>query len=173
MKISYIYLFQSSVLLFGLSSNHIAESDAEVCDVRYFCTIMSWHPWSSCEQNCSRPASQLRRRFLCFDDLAVSNPKREKVLRYCNISNQIPMMEKRTCEQVNCLKEKVNTSIARENCSSLNDSLELPVWIQRIEFIVLAVVSAIFLMTIVCVCRKCCLFWGCITDDDDDDIDRK
>lgn len=57
------------------------------------------------------------------------------------------------------------------NTGSSNNSLELPVWIQRIEFIVLAVVSVIFLMTIVCVCRKCCLFWGCITGNKDDDIE--
>lgn len=164
MKI-HTYLFQLSILLCGFGSKHIAESDAEVCDIPLFCTIMSWYPWSNCEQNCSRPASQLRSRFLCFDEKAVSNPTREKVLRYCNISNQIPMTERRTCERVNCSLGKKNISIARGNCSSSNNHLELPLWAQ----IVLAVISVILLVTIGCVCRKCCIYWGCITGNKDDD----
>lgn len=117
MKIHYIYLFQFSILLFGLSSIHIAESDADVCDKPYFCKIMSWYPWSSCEQNCSRAASQLRKRYLCFDDQLFANPTREVVFRYCNVSNQIPFEERRPCERINCSFGKVNASIACENCS--------------------------------------------------------
>lgn len=39
MKIHYIYLFQFSILLFGLSSIHIAESDANVCDNLIFAKL--------------------------------------------------------------------------------------------------------------------------------------
>lgn len=116
MKI-HTYLFQLSILLCGFGSKHIAETDADVCDRPHFCTIMPWRPWSNCEQNCSRPALQLRRRYLCFDTNVFPSPTREKVLRYCNISNQIPMTERRTCERVNCSLGKKNTSIARENYS--------------------------------------------------------
>lgn len=111
------YLFQFIILLCGFGSKHIAGSDADVCDSHRYCTIMSWYPWNSCEQNCSRAASQLRRRYLCFDDQIIPNPTKEKVFRYCNISNQIPMLERRPCERVKCSLGKVNTSIACENCS--------------------------------------------------------
>lgn len=112
-------LFQFIILLCGFGSKHIAGSDADVCDYHHYCTIMSWSPWSSCDHNCSRAASQLRKRFVCFNNQAFVNPTREMVLRYCNISNQIPLVERRACERVNCLIWKVNTSIACENCSKL------------------------------------------------------
>lgn len=117
MKIHNIYLFQFSILFFGFSSKHIGGSHAVECDSLQFCTIMAWYPWGNCEQNCSRAASQLRKRYLCFDIQVFVNPTREKVFRYCNISNQIPMLERRPCERVNCSLGKVNTSIARKKCS--------------------------------------------------------
>lgn len=55
--------------------------------------------------------------------------------------------------------------ICSTNTGSSNNHLELPLWAQ----IVLAVISVILLVTIGCVCRKCCIYWGCITGNKDDD----